>query len=241
MTDSKKSLDFSDPKRFLLLCDLHSNSCEFSRAAEESGVDAVMLHLNESPAQGARFGGLEIEEDSIKECLAGANIPFGLTIGDARLLTSDEWERCVALGFSFVNMFAHHMPTFVWKDDRLMKVASLGPGYILEQIRSIAEFREFSAFIASFTAMQGFGSNLNVLDITTLKLITGLAKKPVLLPTQKLVRPEDVPVLRTLGLRGLTITSVAYGNSVDTLKETVQQFRQAIAASGTSKKTNPSA
>ncbi len=230
MADSKKILDLADPKKFLLIADLFSNNSDLARAAEEAGADAVILHLNESPAQGARFGGLEIEEDSIKECLDGAKVPFGLAVGDARLLTSDEWERCVALGFSFVNMFAHHMPTFVWKDERISKIASLGPGYILEQIRAIAEFKEFAAFVASFTPMQGFGSNLNVLDVTTLKLIMGLAKKPVLFPTQKLVRMEDIAMLRSLGLRGIIVTSISYGNSADTLKETLKDFKCTIAS-----------
>jgi hypothetical protein len=231
MADAKKAIDFADIKKFFLIVDLHSNSKEYSKAAAESGADALILHLNESPTQGARFGGLEIEEDSIKECLDTTNIPIGLSIGDARALTVEDWERCVSLGFAFVNMYAHHMPTFVWKDERLAKVGSLGPGYILEQIKAISEFKEFDAFVASFTAVQGFGSNLNVLDITTLKLITSIVKKPVLLPTQRLIRKEDVSLIRSLSIRGLILTSIVYGSSVETLGETIQDFKTAISMS----------
>src|SRR5579872_5672331 len=118
MVETKSSFDLSDSKKFHLLVDLFSNSSELASAAQEQGADAVILHLNESLAQGARFGGLEIEEDSLKECLTNTKIPFIISIGDARQLSIDEWERIVSLGFSFVNMFAHHMPTFVWRDER---------------------------------------------------------------------------------------------------------------------------
>jgi hypothetical protein len=236
MAESKKALDFSETKKFHLLIDLHSNSKEFASAAQEAGADAVILHLNESPAQGARFGGLEIEEDSIKECLSDSKLPIGLTIGDARQLSNEEWEKCVGLGFSFANMFAHHMPTFVWKDDRISKLISFGPGYILEQIRTLSEFREFSAYIASFTPVQGIGLNLSVLDVTTLKLIVGLVKKPVLFPTLRMVRKEDVGILRSLGVRGIILNNVTYGNSVDALRETVQSFKEAIASSAPASK-----
>jgi hypothetical protein len=226
----KKTLDLSDPKKFLLLADLYANSRDLARCAEDGGADAVLLHLNESSSQGARFGGLEIEEDSIKECLTEARVPFGLTIGDARLLTIDEWERCIGLGFAFVNMFAHHMPLFVLKDDRIAKILSIGPGYLLEQIKAMSEFKELSALITSITSAQGYGGNLNVLDVTTVKLIVALSKRPILFPTQRLVRFEDVPILKNLGAKGIVLTSVAYGNSADSLKESLAGFRQAILA-----------
>ncbi|MCL5067441.1 MAG: hypothetical protein M1368_03700, partial [Thaumarchaeota archaeon] len=61
-------------------------------ACEESGTDAVIFHLNQDSLSGGRFGGLELEEDSIKDALSMLKVPAGISIGDARQLLEDEWE-----------------------------------------------------------------------------------------------------------------------------------------------------
>ncbi len=85
--------------KFLIFGDLHANLKPFA-ACEEAGADAITLHLKENSAPG-RFGWLEIEEDSIKECLSAVKIPVGISIGDSRPLVKDECEICASLGFSF--------------------------------------------------------------------------------------------------------------------------------------------
>lgn len=68
-------------EKFLLIGDLHVNSPEFAIACEESGADAVLLHLNQDAHSGARFGGWEIEEQSIKDTFSVLKIPAGISIG----------------------------------------------------------------------------------------------------------------------------------------------------------------
>jgi hypothetical protein len=218
---------------FVIVGDLPSNSPELAIACEEAGADGLLLHLNEDTARGSRFGGLEIEQDSMKECLSVLKIPAGISIGDSRPLFPEEWEICVSMGFSFVNMFAHHMPTFVWKDERLAKIVSIGPGYILEQVRTISEFDEVSAVVASLTTTQGYGLPLNVFDVATLRLITSLSKRPVLFPTLKKIRPEDLPILDAQGCRGVLANGSIYAQNKEEFKETLIRFksmcRQSIA------------
>jgi hypothetical protein len=204
-----------DPLRhkedFVILGDLGANSAELAVACEEAGASGVVLHLNETPSHGLRFGGLEIELDSLKECLSILRIPAGISIGDSRPLLREEWETCVALGFSFVNMFAHHMPTFVWKDERIAKFVSIASGYILEQVKAISEFPEVEGLVSCLTPATGYGLSLNLFDVATLRLISGLSKKPVLYSAQRKIRPEDISILFEQGCRGLLVMPSIFG------------------------------
>lgn len=210
----------------MLLGDLHLNSRDYAIACEEAGADSVLFHLNQDSGGGARFAGLEIEEDSIKDALSILKIPAGISIGDTRGLLYEDWEAIARLGFSFVNMFAHQLPSFVWDDERFQKLVSIGPGYILEQVKALSEFDSVAAIIAALTPNQGVGLPFTLLDGTTLKLVTKLSDKPVFVPTQRAIRPRDLRLLRNLGCDGLILTSTVYGENVESCKTTISQFRQ---------------
>jgi hypothetical protein len=214
-----------EPRRFLFFGDLHLNSREFAMACEEAGADGVIFHLNQDVGGGMRFAGLEIEEDSIRDSLSVLKIPAGISIGDTRTLLKEDWEAIAGIGFSFVNMFAHQLPTFVWNDQRVSKLVSIGPGYILEQVRALSEFDSVSGIVAALTPNQGARLPFTMLDGTTLKLVTKLVTKPVYLPTQRYIQPSDLGLLRNLGCNGLLVSSTVYGDNVASCKEKLLQYR----------------
>jgi hypothetical protein len=219
---------FHPDGRFLLFGELHSNSKQFASCCEESGADAVIFHLNlDSPGMG-RFGGLEIEEDSIRDALSTIRIPAGISIGDTRTLFSDDWESIAKLGFSFVNMFAHQLPTFAWQDSRVEKLVSIGPGYVFEQVRALSEFDNVSGIEAALTPNQGLGMPMTLLDATTLKLVTKLSAKPIFLPTQRDIQTQDLRVLKELGCSGILINGSSYGDTEETCREQFSRFRAEI-------------
>ena len=210
------------------MADLHANSAQYAAATEEAGADAVMLHLSQDAPGGARFGGIELEEDSIRDALSVIRIPSGISIGDGRALLSTDWESVLDMGFSFVNMYAHHMPSFVWLDSRISKSISIGPGYILEQVKALSEFPETSVLVAALTPAQGIGLPLTLFDIATIRLITKLSSKPVLVPTQRSITINDIGLLKSLGCRGLLISSVVYGESVESCKDNLARYREGL-------------
>ena len=220
---------FEDNSKFLLIGDVHVNSMKFAIACEEAGADAVVLHLNHDAPGGGRFGGWEIEEQSIRESIGSIKIPAGISIGDNRLLLPSDWEAIVSLQFSFVNMFAHHMPSFILADNRISKVISIGPGYVFEQIKSISASIETSALMAAVTPAQGVGLPLTLLDLTTLGLITSLSEKPVMMPTQRAIRPEDIALIQKQNCKGIVISSTVYGESPDGCREQIELFRKKLS------------
>lgn len=220
---------FPSVSGFSLFGDLHANNRKFAVACEEGGSEAVVFHLNQDSLAGGRFGGLELEEDSIRDALSILKIPVGISIGDTRQLLEQEWESIMSIGFSFVNMYAHHMPSFLWRDSRIEKIVSIGPGYILEQVKGLSEFDDVSAVVAALTPNQGVGMPLTLLDITTLKLISRLSIKPIYVPTQRKIQPQDIALLKEVGCKGLLITSTVYGDTDQTCREQVARYRDEIA------------
>lgn len=212
-------------ERFLIFGDLHLNSKELAIACEEAGVDAVVFHLNQDLGGGVRFAGLEIEEDSIRDSLSTLKVPAGIAIGDTRVLHTEDWEAIAGMGFSFVNMFAHQLPILVWEDPRIAKVVSIGPGYILEQVKALSELESVSAIVAALTPNQGTGQPFTMLDGTTLKLITTLSCKPVFVPTQRFISPRDLNSIRKMGCKGLLITTTVYGDTPQSCKESISNYR----------------
>jgi hypothetical protein len=201
------------------------NSRELAVACEEAGADSIIFHLNQDLGGGVRFAGLEIEEDSIRDSLSVIKIPAGIAIGDTRALQEDDWEAIAKIGFSFVNMFAHQLPIFVWDDPRMAKVVSIGPGYMLEQVKGVSELESVSALVAALTPNQGTGMPFTMLDGTTLKLITKLCCKPVFVPTQRNIRPQDVGSIRKMGGNGLLITTTVYGDTPQSCREKISNYR----------------
>jgi hypothetical protein len=118
--------------KFTLISSLHTNSLELAVASEESGADAVELHLNiEDAASAIRFGGIDIEENSVREVIGSVKVPVGVWIGDMPMVSKEEWEKIVGSGVDYVKMLAHHMPSYVYNDDRVKKIISVGSGYVL--------------------------------------------------------------------------------------------------------------
>lgn len=209
----------------MLFGDLHLNSRALAIACEEAGVDSIIFHLNQDQGGGVRFAGLEIEEDSIRDSLSVLKIPSGIAIGDTRALQADDWEVIARMGFSFVNMFAHQLPIFVWDDPRIAKIVSIGPGYILEQVKALSEIESVSAIVAALTPNQGMGQPFTMLDGTTLKLISKLSCKRVFVPTLRNIRPRDIGSVRRLGCSGLLLTSTVYGDTAESCRENISRYK----------------
>lgn len=221
---------FLAQKKFFLFGDLHVNSRDLAIACEEAGADSIIFHLNQEVGGGFRFAGLEIEEDSIRDSMSVLKVPLGITIGDTRELLENDWEVIADMGFAFVNMFAHQLPIFVWNDNRLEKIVSIGPGYILEQVRALSELDNVSAIVAALTPNQGIGLPFTILDGTTLRLITSLSSKPVLVPTQRKIRPQDIVPLTKMGCRGLLLTTTAYGETPESCREKISTYRTELSS-----------
>src|SRR5579863_2715470 len=169
-----------------IIATLPQNNTEYASTAVEAGAHAIMVGIDKTDTSlPGLFGSFDLMEDSIDSILSTTTVPVGISIGDSRPLIEENWERIVSKPFSFVNMFAHHMPPFVLEDDRVEKFVSVGSGYMLEQVKSISEIDTVTALEAAIVAPQGRNHIFSALDLATLSVLADHSSKPLLLRTKK--------------------------------------------------------
>jgi hypothetical protein len=208
-----------------LIAILPHNTIEYAEAAERGGADAMVLGIDktESTFPGL-FGSFDLQEDSILGIISTSTIPVGISIGDSRPLTPESWERIVSKPFGFVNMYAHHMPPFVLADERIEKLVSIGAGYMVEQIRSLSEMPQVGALEAAIVSAQGLTHVFSVLDLSTLRMITKLSAKPVILRAQKRLDPGDFRSIADAGLRGLSVDPSALEPGAEAYRDALRNI-----------------
>ena len=196
----------SGAKEYTLIASLPKNSTSLALQAVEGGADAVMLNIDgDESSSPNHFGSYELHDAYINDVISTMSVPCGLFIGGARLLTDEYWERIMSSAFSFVEMYAHQMPTFVLSDQRVKKVTAISTGYILEQVKQLSEIEGVEAVDVATVPHQSRGAPFSVLDYATLGVIANLSAKPVLLRTQKKLTRGDVSNVVGLGIKGLVV------------------------------------
>ncbi|MDA4118564.1 MAG: hypothetical protein OK455_09500 [Thaumarchaeota archaeon] len=204
---------------------LPQNSTEYAAAASEAGADAIMVGIDKSDASlPGLFGSFDLMEESIDAILSTTSVPVGISIGDSRPLIIENWERIVSKPFSFVNMFAHHMPPFVLEDDRIEKLVSIGPGYMLEQVKGISEMASVTALEAAITAPQGRSHIFSALDLATLRVLAGLCSKPIIVRTQKRMSSDDLNSAIAAGLKGVSVDAAVLEPGIEAYRDAIENY-----------------
>ena len=212
----------SETKGYSVIASLPKNSTSLALQAVEGGADAVMLNIDgDESSSPSHFGSYDLHDAYINDVISTVSVPCGLFIGGARLLTEEYWERVMSSAFSFVEMYAHQMPTFVLSDERVKKITAISTGYILEQVKQLSEMEGVEALDVATVPHQSRGAPFSVLDYATLGVIAKLSGKPVLLRTQKKLTRGDVSNVIALGVKGLVVdpcilsgTDEAYGSEI---------------------------
>jgi hypothetical protein len=193
-------------REYTVIASLPQNSTALAVQAVEGGADAVMLNIEgDEGSSPSHYGSYDLHDAYINDVISTVSVPCGLFIGGARLLTEEYWERIMSSAFSFVEMYAHQMPTFVLSDHRIKKVTAISTGYILEQVRQLSGMDGVEAVDVATVPHQARGAPFSVLDFATLGVIANLSAKPVFLRTQKKLTREDISNVVSLGVKGLVI------------------------------------
>ena len=210
---------------YTTIASLPKNSTSLAVRAVDGGADAVMLNIDgEDGSHPNHFGSYDLHDIYINDVISTLSVPCGIFVGGARLLTEEYWERIMSSAFSFVEMYAHQMPTFILSDSRVTKISAIGTGYILEQVRRLSDMEGIGAIDVATVPHQMQGAPFSVLDYATLGVITDLSAKPVLLRTQKRLTRVDIERAVGLGVKGLVVdpcifsgADEAYGSEVSQL------------------------
>lgn len=216
-------------RRFGLWVSVPRNDAALTRAAVEAGADVIKIHIAvEHRASGNSFGTLEEEQERILSVVeAAAGRPVGLVTGGS-VEAAPDLEAVKALGIAFVSMYAHHTPA-CWLSGRAPLPIMAAPNFEtpLPLLRDLGA-SGIDMLEASVMPPTGYGQRLTVADLALYRHIRREVSVPIVVPSQRLILPEDIPALAATGVDAVMIGAVVTGQSAASIAEATAAFRRAI-------------
>ena len=212
-----------------LIMSLPGNDPSLARAAVEAGADVIKVHMNvRHRASGLHFGSFEEEKETLKEIKAICkNLPIGIVAGNC---VEDVERDCLSanrLGYDFVSLYASATPLSVLEYPDMKKMIALAPGYSLNDVRLLSKI---GADVLEASVMQPdtYGQRLTAKELLEYAAIVENSPLPVVIPTQRAIRPEEIRLLSQIGVSGIMIGAVVTGKTADSIRRSVSEFRSAI-------------
>jgi len=221
-----KFLDLLNSNKMTLIVSLPENKLEFAQAAVKGGADALKVHANVyHSASGNNFKGIMEQKEVFEEIIKYANVPVGLVPGAQLYAGKDEIKIVEEIGFSFLSMFAHYMPLYMI-DSNLDKMIAVNETYDLGHIRAVNRIEV--DVIEADVLPDDRREKIYVFDLMRYGRLVENVDKPVVVPTQRIIEPEEVRFLYELGVKGIMIGAIVTGNTVEGVERTTSLFREAI-------------
>jgi len=212
-----------------LIMSLPGNDPQLARAAVEAGADVIKVHMNvQHRASGLNFGTFEEEKENLTRIKAIAqNLPIGIVAGNC----AEDVERdCLSanqLGYDFVSLYAAATPLSALQYKNMKKMIALAPGYSLEDVKLLSEIGA-DVLEASVMRPETYGQRLTAKELLEYAAIAEASALPVVVPTQRAIRPAEVGQLAKIGIAGIMIGAVVTGKTAETIRRSVSEFRNAI-------------
>ena len=223
----KTILELLSSARPALIMSLPKNDPALCRAAFEEGADAVKVHINvEHRASGSRFGRLCEERGALETMLALARGSMGLMLGAGLEAAALDAQEATRMGFDFFSVYAHHMPVLDAATTPAWMAACDGT-YSADEI---AAMQRVGVQVLEASIMPGaeYGQPLSLRDLLRYSVLRTHTDLPIVVPTQRFIRPEEVPALCRAGMNGLMIGAIVTGQTEETIRRAVSAFRNAI-------------
>ena len=214
-------------KKMTLIMSLPVNDSILSKAAFDAGADAVKVHINlHHNAGGEDLGSYEENRETFDKMLKEASGPMGIVPGAGCEEILKDIEKVKNSSFEFISFYSRFLPTSVLPISKTL-MAACDSGYALEEIKA---YEQIGAGVleASVIPSTEYGRPLCLRDLAIYKSIVSQTTLPVVVPTQRFIRPEDTGLLAAVGVRGLMIGAIVTGKDLHGIVSTVKRFRKAI-------------
>ncbi len=201
-----KLLKLLGEKPLTLLVYLPKNDAEMANAAQESGADVLVINH-------------DYDEEKILEAIS---IPVGL---DVKKAEPKEIAKILGLKFDFINFHPEVLDKY--SKSKKTKVVALDETYTLDKLMNLTD-KDIDAIDAAVVPIREEGRELIVGDLQNYIAIALSSNLPVIIPTQRSIKPSEVPIIWDTGAKGLMLTSVVLGDNVKSLTKVVKEYRVAI-------------
>ena len=220
-------LDLLKERKLTLIMSLPVNDPELCRAAFGEGADVVKIHLNvHHRASGTHFGTLDEQREALEEMLECKAGPMGIVPGGSVEDAERDFEALEQMPFSFYSVYAHHIPGCMLGSARPL-MAACDYSYSMDEISLMPEA---GAKIVEASVIPGgeYGTRLNMRDLMKYTAIARSVGVPVVVPTQRAIRPEEVWLLSRAGVKAIMIGAMVTGKEKDGILAAIRAFRKAV-------------
>ncbi|MFH1576517.1 MAG: hypothetical protein ABID35_03150 [Candidatus Margulisiibacteriota bacterium] len=217
-----KLVELLQKNKLTLIAALPNNDLELARAAIAGGADALQLHLN---VRGV--GDYNSEKVNLAKILGIASIPVGMMPGSKKQASRKEMQEIVKMGIDFVNLKRDNLPDYYSELKGVSKVLGLGNRFTIDLVLGIGEHGADALDAAIIPAAEQ-GKDLVIGDLQNYISIVISAGIPVIIPTQRSIRPSEVAIVSDTDARGLLLTPVVLGTTAKHIEKNVREFRVAV-------------
>lgn len=228
MSDFLKLLN---EEKITLIVSLPKNEIKFADAAIRGGAQALKVHINVShKASGNSFGNMNEEMKKLGEIISlckDKGLPIGIVAGGDDNIPMEEIKQAIDNGFTFISLYDKHMNPLTLEEKDLYKMVAITDEYDLQWVKSYDSL-PIDALECSIMDPDTYGKPLTVREILQYQSVRNSTKKPIVIPTQRAIKPEQVRILSNMGINGIMIGAIVTGNDERGLYETTKKFRDAI-------------
>jgi len=214
-----------------LIVSLPGNSPELAKAAAEGGADALKVHVHvRHEASGAEFGDLAQERGALEQILS-LGLPTGVVPGAGdRLPSRGEMQALAAMGMDFFDLYAHDMPAWLVDFPGLTRAIAIDQTWRAEDLAEYAALG-FELVEAAVVPHEGYGRPLSAADLATYLRVRKATKLPIIVPTQRALRPEEAGLLvGRAGVNAIMIGVIVTGREAESLGAATARFAAAVAS-----------
>jgi hypothetical protein len=216
-------------KGFTLMVSLPKNCPDLARAAVEAGAECLKVHINcHHFASDTRFGNWHEEKVVISEIKdACGKIPLGLVSGEQTQPGRADLDEIEEFGFDFWDLFCRFTPPEFLDLPNMGRMVAIDSSWEPWLIKALADLH-VDVIESSIIPRDNYRGELNLEDVARYHRLAQCSTMPILIPTQKAIKPEQVRYLKRAGAAGITIGAVVTGLEPKSLKEATSAFRWAI-------------
>lgn len=224
----KKLIELLKKNKMTLIVSLPENSLELALAAVEGGADALKVHCGiKHQASGVEFGTLDEEKGKLLAIIHGVNIPVGLVPGFESPPSEKEMDEIIEMGFDYFDMYVDKMPEYMFKQKDITKIGAVNGKYPVDEAISLPS-KGLDAIEASIIPHLGYGQSLTIGDLQVYITLATALSVPIIVPTQRKITPEELPILSDTGIKSIMIGAIVTGKTPDSILKATREFRTAI-------------
>jgi putative N-acetylmannosamine-6-phosphate epimerase len=199
-----KLLEMLSKKKMTLIVQLPENNIEMAKAAEAAGADALIINNG--------------------EIIKGIKIPIGIDLSSQGKLDEKELKKYEK--FDFIN-FHFDSLTAISKRIKTGKIIALSNSYTLDKVIGVENIGA-QAIDAAIVPLSQASRDLVVGDLQNYIAIAISSGLPVIIPTQRTIKPSEVAIIADTGAKGLLLTKVVLGDSVKSIEKAVKEYRLSV-------------